>query len=148
MDIFTKLSPSSVRKIILEEHGQIKRKLNHIESSYNSHDPITLINAFRELLYFFLKHIEHEELILRPVLKDIDAWGGVRVDKMNKEHAEQRLEILKIDKELNELPIVEVLPIIKKFVSALYADMESEEKECLNPELLKDDPITSNNYSG
>lgn len=148
MDIFRSLSPSSVRKIILEEHGQLRDKLSQVESVMEGKDSNILINAVRELLYFFIKHIANEEQILRPVLKDIDAWGEERVNRMNKEHAQQRQSVNQIEKALNKGNLKEVITLVKKFTSELHVDMTQEEKECLSPDLLKDDPITSSNYSG
>lgn len=148
MDVFRTLSPSSVRKIILEEHGQLRGKLSQVESLYGTKDPNVLINSIRELLYFFIKHIEHEEQILRPVLKDIDAWGEERVNRMNKEHIQQRKEVNDIEAAMNNGKIPQIITLTKKFIAELYIDMDSEEKECLSPDLLKDDPITSSNYSG
>ncbi len=137
------LAPSVVRQIVLEEHGQIRRKLGKIEDLIQRKDYSTLQNAFSELAHFFLKHIQTEEHILRPVLKDLDAWGDVRVDRMNKEHAEQRVVVGKLDEMVRTKQPAEFVPEIQKFVVELYKDMSSEEAECLNPDVLKDDPISS-----
>ena len=147
MDVFNNLSPSSVRKIILEEHAQLRRKLADVESLYESTKPEALIDSIQELIYFFIKHIEREEQILRPVLKDIDPWGDVRVDRMNAEHKQQRQGVAKLEAAIQARQISEILTLTKKFVSELYVDLDLEEKECLNPDLLKDDFVTSGNYS-
>lgn len=142
------LAPSVVRRIILEEHEQIRAKLRAIEAIVESGSDSVLQNLLRELNHFFLKHIATEERILRPVLKDIDAWGEVRVDRMNKEHALQRDEIARLDKLIETNCRKEYLDPMQKFIVALYCDMNSEEIECLHPDLLKDDPISVNAASG
>ena len=40
-----------------------------------------------------LKHIAHEELVLRPAVAVADAWGTARVEKMDQEHLAQKAEI-------------------------------------------------------
>lgn len=140
----TDLAPSVVRSIILEEHEQLRVKLRAIEAAIDHGNDSGLQNLLREFNHFFLKHIATEERILRPVLKDIDSWGDVRVDRMNKEHALQREEIEVLDKLIASGRRDDYLPPVKKFIAALYCDMLAEESECLHPDLLKDDPITVN----
>ncbi|MGK5082034.1 hemerythrin domain-containing protein [Bdellovibrionota bacterium FG-1] len=142
------LAPSVVRKIILEEHEQLRTKLKAIENLIERKDFGSLQNQLRELQFFFLKHIAQEESILRPVLKDLDAWGDVRVERMNAEHAAQRKEIQALDQLILTGKPDKYLEPVKKFIEELYCDMASEEKECLHPDVLKDDPISINTSCG
>ena len=105
-------------------------------------------NALAEFNYFFLKHVDQEEAILRPVLKDIDSWGSVRVERMNKEHAAQRNEIQMLEELLGTGNPALYLEPAQKFIAELYKDMVVEEKESLNANLLKDDPVTIDSSSG
>ena len=135
------LAPSVVRKIILEEHSQLRTKLDEIAKLIENQDFGALQNALREFSHFFLNHVAQEEKILRPVLKDIDSWGNVRVDRMNQEHAVQRKEIRQLDELISTGKPELYLRRTQVFLTELRKDMESEEKDCLSPTLLKDDPI-------
>lgn len=137
------LAPSAVRKIILDEHAILKNKLAEIEKRISLKNYSDLTSLLKDFTQFFLKHIDHEDKILRPVLKDLDAWGDVRVDQMNEEHALQRDEIRRLNLMLSTHRPEEYLTSIQKFIGEIYLDIQKEEKECLNPDVLKDDPITS-----
>lgn len=142
------LAPSTVRKILIEEHAQLKGKLAELENMLAHRQFEGLQQKLREFNHFFLKHIAHEEKILRPALKDIDAWGPVRIEQMNKEHGEQHLRIRDLDRRVAiEKPEI-YIPLIKAFIADIYEDMETEEKELLSPDLLRDDSITISGVSG
>jgi iron-sulfur cluster repair protein YtfE (RIC family) len=36
------------------------------------------------------RHFQYEEEVIVPLLRDVDAWGPVRVERLVQEHAEQR----------------------------------------------------------
>lgn len=141
------LAPSVVRKVILEEHEQLRSKLKALQAAIESQNHSTLECLMQEFTHFFLKHIATEERILRPVLKDVDAWGDVRVDRMNKEHAVQREEVRVLEKLIATNRPTDYLNPVKKFIADLYCDMELEERDCLSPEVLKDDPVTISGIS-
>ena len=148
MQITMDLAPSVVRKIILDEHTQLRRKLSEIETLLKSKDHSKLKEAITGFTRLFLSHIEKEEKILRPVLKEIDAWGGVRVDRMNQEHVAQRAQMKEIVERVQYGKPAEYLSLIEVFVREIYLDIQAEEKECLSPDVMKDDPITTNNTCG
>ena len=141
------LAPSVVRKIILEEHAQLRTKLAALKDLLTRGEALALRNGFQELAHFFLKHIDQEEKILRPVLKDIDAWGSVRVARMNEEHTLQRKEVDELLHLVSSGKPSEYQRKIEDFTAELYKDMATEEREVLSPDLLKDDPIISG-FSG
>ena len=137
----TDLAPSAVRKIILADHEQLRAKLKGIEAVIESRSYSGLSKLLQEFTQLFLSHIDNEERILRPVLRDLDAWGAVRVDRMNKEHAVQREEIRVLDLLVAANRPEEYLEPVKKFIEEVYRDMNAEEQECLHPDVLKDDLI-------
>ncbi len=148
MEVFRSLAPSIVRQIVLEEHAQIRAKMSNLEMLLASKNEEMIVKFSRELFYYFIKHIEHEEQILRPVLKDIDSWGDVRVSRMNKEHQEQRKLLTDMELLLTQNNFAEFNQKLRDFLSDLKIDMEQEEADCLNPDVLKDDPITVGTYTG
>lgn len=141
------LAPSVVRQIILNEHNQLREKLSAIETSINTKGFPNLATLVQEMISFLLKHMENEEKILLPSLKDIDAWGAVRVDRLNKDHKEQRQEIQNLLDLLKREKIAQSIPAVQKFVSQLLLDIVQEEQDFLSSDLLKDDPITVGTFS-
>ena len=139
------LAPSVVRKIILDEHMLIRTKLSAIEQLIDKKQDRALKNAVDEFLHFFLKHLSTEEKLLRPVLKSIDHWGEIRVERLNKDHLEQTQEIKRLNSLVSENKFAEYEAALKIFVQSIYKDMEHEEKDYLSADLLKDDFITSGN---
>ena len=141
------LAPSVVRKIILDEHAVIRTKLDAIEKLVGSKHDQAVKNAVDEFTHYFLKHIATEEKILRPVLADLDGWGEVRVEKMNKEHKEQTAELKRLNALVQGKNFEEYEAGLRDFVQSIYTDMEQEESDILSPGLLKDDVITAGDCS-
>jgi hemerythrin-like domain-containing protein len=87
---------SKIRKIILVEHEGLRINLRAIEELLDRVDAGDLEarrSAHEQLttmLQTFLRHIEHEERILQPVLAQVDAWGPQRSAAMSEEHKMQR----------------------------------------------------------
>lgn len=146
--------PSEIRSIILEEHGELRRRLAGIEALLDGvlrGDATTrreLRACFDALCQLFVTHIAHEEAILRPVLADIDNWGPVRIELMDAEHVEQRERVAELSRlSPDEEPGVYVRRV-REFVADLRADMDAEERECLSPNVLRDDPISIDEFGG
>ncbi len=138
---------SKIRKIILVEHEGLRGNLTTIEALLDrvaEGDQPALQNAHQQLtnmLQTFLRHIEHEEAILQPVLEKIDAWGPQRKAAMDEEHALQRALVLRL---------TEINPMndpagwardVRIFAKDLLLDMADEEKTCLSPNVLRDDVV-------
>jgi hemerythrin-like domain-containing protein len=133
------LRPSQVRRIILEEHGEIRKQMNEIDRLVKAKDLKGLAPAIKLFQKTFIAHLAHEETIVWPILRTVDSWGPVRIDHMTKEHKEQR-QIIDGLSYTKEEDLVEVM---KNLIGLLVADMIAEEKDFLNPDLLRDDVVTS-----
>ncbi len=144
------LAPSEVRKLICDQHRDIERRIAEIELLMQGPDrPIEkTVGAMHEFTQYFLSHVDQEERILLPVLKDIDAWGDVRVDRMKAEHVEQRAQVKSLLARLKTEPSNEVKADIRAFFASLRKDIELEEAEHVHPDVMKDDPVTVKNFIG
>ena len=149
-----KLSNADIRRIILAEHHELRKRLELVSvalSAVEKGDAEAEADLVARINYFydtFLKHIGHEERILEPVLKTIDAWGGVRTMAMDQEHAEQRAEIERL-RALNPRANLERYAFeIRTFIEALYKDMAHEEATCLDERVLRNDVIVIDGISG
>jgi iron-sulfur cluster repair protein YtfE (RIC family) len=138
---------SKIRRIILVEHELLRSNLSSIEAlldQVTAGEVAARQSAHQQLnalLQTFLRHIEHEERVLRPVLAEIDAWGPQRKAAMDEEHAMQRelvTQLATIDPSGDPAAWAREVRI---FAKDLLMDMADEEKTCLSPNVLRDDVV-------
>ena len=138
---------AKIRKIILVEHEGLRISLRGIEALL---DQVTqgeveaLKNAHQQLnamLQTFLRHIEHEESILQPVLLKIDAWGPQRKAAMDEEHKLQRALVMQLTNINPAYDPAAWARDVRIFSKDLLLDMADEEKTCLSPNVLHDDVV-------
>jgi len=148
------LNSSQIRELILDEHVGLRDEMEDIASfladvaAERAEVATRLHRRLKNFYDAFLKHIAHEDSLLRPVLANIDAWGAVRVEKMDDEHREQRstiAELLALDPKTN---LEGYLASVQAFLTAVKADMAEEEHECLSPDVLRDDTIIIDTFTG
>ncbi len=98
------LSASQVRSLILDEHTVIRDVLEEIDETLGELTRRVpgalgrLRSSLRTLHDAFLRHLTHEEIILRPILVDVDAWGPARVQAMDEEHRGQRAAMAELSR--------------------------------------------------
>lgn len=141
------LENAKIRRIVLVEHEGLRiglRAVTALLERYTAGEPSALELAhqeFQKLLDGFIRHIEHEERILRPVLEGIDAWGKARVASMDEEHAAQRREVQRLAGLDAKQDPSRWAQSVRDFERALLADMADEERTCLSPDVLRDDVV-------
>lgn len=139
---------SKIRRIILVEHEGLRIGLRAIDALLDrvaKGDVASMKDAhqqFQNLLQSFIRHIEHEERVLRPVLETIDAWGPARVASMDEEHTAQRAEVKRLAAVEAVNDPAKWANEVRAFTHALLIDMADEEKTCLSPDVLRDDIIS------
>lgn len=148
------LSASQVRSLILDEHTVIRDVLEEIEASLGEMTRRVpgaigrLRGSLRTLHDAFLRHLAHEETVLRPILADVDAWGPARVEAMDEEHREQRAAMAEVSRLVLDEDVDSTVQRIEEFVRRLRADMDGEEHHALSPEVLRDDIIVIDTFMG
>ena len=78
-----------------------------------------------------------------PALREADAWGEVRADRVQAEHKEQTAEVRLLLEEFGD-PFAssgELALRLEDFIAAVEVDMAAEEKATLGPDLLRDDVV-------
>jgi hypothetical protein len=103
------------------------------------------LREFALMLYEkLIEHIELEDHILAPVVRDISGWGSSLHAEMMQEHARQRAQLKSDIADLKMGCICEerLAHRIDGFVESLIRDMESEERRLLSrADLLSDFPL-------
>ena len=96
----------------------------------------------------FLKHIAHEDVVLRPLLANLDAWARERVDHMDQEHREQREKLQALARLNPTADPAAFTARVHETLQWIRADMAGEEKELLTPEVMRDDIIVVDSFGG
>jgi len=154
------LPPSQVCEMMRTEHTNIRVLLDRTDDQareiLDADDGLGYANLDREVhalrdtarqLYASLtSHIDHENRLLAPALKDTDAWGPLRADGLLSGHAQQRVALEGALMELDDLtqPAKALAVHVEDLIRAIRDDLEIEENTLLSPELLRDDPIIEN----
>ena len=148
------LSASQVRSLILDEHAVIRDVLEEIDQTLGEMTRRVpgsvgrLRATLRTLCDTLLRHLSHEEMVLRPLLAEVDAWGPARVEAMDEEHQAQRIAISSLTRLTLEQNLDATVQRVEEFVRRLRADMDAEESHGLSPDVLRDDIIVIDTFMG
>jgi hemerythrin-like domain-containing protein len=148
------LSASQVRTLILDEHAVIRDVLEEIDQTLGEMTRRVpgsvgrLRATLRTLCDTFLRHLSHEEMVLRPLLAEVDAWGPARVEAMDEEHQAQRIAISSLTRLTLEQDLDATVQRVEEFVRRLRADMDGEECQGLSPDVLRDDIMVIDTFMG
>jgi iron-sulfur cluster repair protein YtfE (RIC family) len=148
------LSASQVRSLMLDEHVILRDLLEEIDQTVGEltrRVPGALGRLRASLRTFhdaFLRHLQHEETVLRPILVDVDAWGPARVDSMDEEHRSQRAALAQLSCLALDADVECTVQHVETFVHRIRADMDWEEHHALSEEVLRDDIIVIDTFMG
>ena len=142
------MRPSEVRERIIEQHKDIREMLIDLERMCDrvidgkGYLGAALAEYARALHTKLLEHLELEDSILVPALRDADAWGEVRADSLLEHHRTQREQLSAALLTTTDAPAG---PDFAKQVLALIADlrddMQHEEGDILSRDILRDDVV-------
>jgi hypothetical protein len=112
------------------------------ESDRRRESVARLANALRE-------HNRQEEMQLRGMLRDVDAWGAVRVEIMDEEHRAEHNEFSTFFQKADDpstpgLDGVALAPALDR----VLAHMDREERMFLSHTILHGDGFTGDHFGG
>jgi hemerythrin-like domain-containing protein len=148
------LSASQVRSLMLDEHLILRDVLEEIEQTLGELTRRVpggvgrLRASLRTFHDAFLRHLQHEETVLRPILVDVDAWGPARVESMDEEHRSQREALAQLSCLALDADVECTIQHVETFISRIRADMDWEEHHALSEEVLRDDIIVIDTFMG
>ena len=139
------MKPSEVRSRILSEHVELRAMLDEIDGLVGRFESEPELAApLREkglALYARLAaHLDLEDEILAPALRQGDASGPRRAERLSHEHHEQR-ELLKYlvgRLAENARPTLLMVRELRNFAQLLREDMKHEESTLLSERALHD----------
>jgi len=148
------MKPSEVRCLVLAEHVELRKRLVEIDAvtsrilaGHEGGERI-LREKVRQLCALLEGHLALEETTLLPAICEVDGWGPVRADHLRQEHQAQRAALARLDRICTQAAGVELARTAQAFGRCLLEDMNLEERELLNPNLLRDDLISIDQFLG
>jgi iron-sulfur cluster repair protein YtfE (RIC family) len=155
MEQQTDPAPSQIRERLLREHASLRELVGSVDAAAErvlEGDPSardTLEQLCRALHMALSAHLDLEDAVLAPALRDTDAFGPDRSDELLQHHAEQRRILDRVlaggvSKE-DPKPVARE---VRTLVQHLLIDMDHEDRDLLDPRLLKDDPILVDGFTG
>lgn len=142
------MNPSQLRQKILTEHGTLRVKLGDVKSlaakaryGEPGSEP-QLRQVTLELVKEFRAHVAMEDAELVPVLRDIDAWGQIRAERVERDHEWHRAALDKLERSAQSDGGADLLRGLDTLLQSFLDDMQTEDETVLHPNLLRDDPIS------
>ncbi|QQR88619.1 MAG: CBS domain-containing protein [Myxococcales bacterium] len=141
------LTPGEVRARVLAEHAVIRRLLDKTRlSAENSKNNATkakleqMHDDAMELFSVLSKHLNLQEKLLAPALRDADGFGEARASRLMDEISTQR-KTLEDCRAIAMAPSIKAAQTVLEFVDNMLDRLKKEESTRLSPELLRDDLI-------
>jgi hypothetical protein len=135
-----KTTPSKLLAELLDQHDGLRKIIERCEELADELDigtgnPLALTREVARLRAAFDAHNNFEEQLLRPVLREMDAYGGVRIERMYVDHvAEHRAMRLQLgDGTTNAL---------RAALDSLRVHLAAEERYFLSSRVLRDDVVS------
>ena len=139
-----RLTNSARRTILCRQHDLLRRRVDAArhaafaalagaEGGKELRDTVAALESELAL------HLETEEALLGPVRGAIDAWGAVRLERLQAEHRQQRAFFLVLTD-----PSADILTVARRTIivcGELFDDMEYEERELFGEDVLRDDCV-------
>jgi hypothetical protein len=136
---------ADVRTRILVEHARLRSIIADVDRlacavAAGETYRLESLRERAERLYRMLEqHIDHEDAVVAPIIECIDAWGSVRLEQMQHDHAGQRMLLKQALYDLG----VEGRPLgqaVQSMCWEILHDMRREEHDLLHPDLWRERP--------
>jgi hypothetical protein len=132
------MKPSQALRELFEQHDSLRVLMDNCEQLADQLDADTtalgrLVQQVARLRVAFEAHNRHEEHMLPSILRDLDAFGDVRVRCMMHDHASEHSALrASLDGPAAEL---------RATLSELRAHLAAEERIFLSARILRDDVV-------
>ena len=148
------MNRNEIRSELLEQHAKLRvmveaarRSVGHADESEAGRDEL---RACMDHLSLGLRaHNGREEELLRGILLTVDAWGPVRAEIMGERHLAEHAELSAIlvdAKATSDTAIADGGLVLA--LDRLLEHMSREEKAFLGEDVLRDDNIDVDQFSG
>lgn len=136
-----------VRARILRDHGALRAKLEQLQhfaleaKGGNSGAAERAVELTRSLFEELADHLDIDEQVLVPMLREADAWGELRADELVRHHETQWQELKELRARADSSSVLALAAELAALVTALRSDMLAEDREVLAADVLRDDVL-------
>jgi hypothetical protein len=129
-----------VRARVLAEHDRLRPLIAEVDrlATAVAAGDVERLKPLREragILYrALMDHIDHEEAVLAPIIRQIDLWGEIRVAQLQHDHAGQRMALKQAVHDL-EVEGRTLGHAVQSLCWEILHDMRREEHDLLHPDL-------------
>ncbi len=148
------MTPSEIRKELLEQHASLRSKIDATRASaerWQRGEPAReeLRSNLALLAEGVRAHNRREEELLREVIPGADAWGQARAEVMEESHVQEHKAIYEalIDAGAASEAAAGVPPVLK-LLDAMLDHIQHEEASFLGADVLRDDAVTPDFFGG
>ena len=124
--------PSGMLAALQEQHATIRSLMDRCEQAKAGPE---LWEAVDDLRVALDSHNRYEERLLLPVLKELDAFGEVRIQQMVHDHINEHLA-------LNQQLQADTPAAVHAALAMLRAHLASEERYFVTSRVLRDDVVS------
>ncbi len=146
------MAPGQVRSVILAEHSHLRGLLDLTQQAAQrvlsgggfGDDAVRAVRERAQHLRTALfAHLELENRVLVPAIREVPAFGPNRAELVLREHAEQTRLVNSVLTMLDDRhhPPAALAAEVQRLVENLRRDMDNEEEALLNEFLLRDEMI-------
>lgn len=134
------MHPSKLLTELMKQHDALRSIIDRCEAMADDldegrGDPSQLTREVAKLRLAFDAHNKFEEQLLRPVLRELDAFGDVRIDRMIADHIGEHHAVRE---QLGEGPTA----ILRAAIDTLRVHLQAEERYFLSSKVLRDDLVS------
>ena len=132
------MRPSDALRELFEQHDALRKLVDACEEAANDVDDgdgdvARLVRETTKLRVAFEAHNQYEESLLPAILRELDAFGDVRVDHMFADHVDEHRTLRRrLDGPTAEL---------RETLQALRGHLAREERMFLSGRILRDDVV-------
>jgi len=143
-----------IRDELLARHEQMRAAVNDIRTAVDrvrrgDGKPADLQAALVQLAETLQTHCEHEDEVLKDMLRTVDAWGEERAEILDGEHARERRELREALVESASAHDVErLIGVAIHFAERMLEHFANEEQFVLSEDVLCDGIISRNSFCG
>ena len=132
-------SPTRALTELLAQHAKLREIMNRCELLADELDAghveaAPVVNEVARLRIAFDAHNRFEEQYLRPVLRETDSFGDVRVDQMVADHVEEH-------RLMRRALGSSVTAVLRLTIDRLRGHLATEERYFLSSKVLRDDLV-------
>ncbi len=134
------MHPSKLLTELMKQHDALRAIMDHCEQLADEldagrGDPSQLTREVAKLRLAFDAHNKFEEQLLRPVLREMDAFGDVRIDRMIEDHVGEHRAVRE---QLGDGPTA----MLRSAIDTLRVHLQAEERYFLSSKVLRDDLVS------